>query len=145
MAIPTTFEQLEAAQGQVTTLSAANEKLTADLTAALKSATDAESRAKSAEDALVKANDDLTTANASLADAKAANEKLTAENATLSAAEKDVEKRASARLAAMQAGLGISPPLPVGASTSAPGKQDPLAGLTGLARATAAHKLATSK
>lgn len=145
MAIPTTFEQLEAAQGQVATLSAANDKLSADLVSAQKSATDAEDRAKSAEDSFAKASADLAANTALLSEALAANHKLTVENGTMAAAEKDVEKRASARLAAMQASLGISPPLPVGASDSAPGKQDPIAGLTGIDRAIAAHKRATSK
>lgn len=78
-------------------------------------------------------NTELVAARASLASAQAA-------AAELREKEQDIEKRASARLAHMQASLGISPPLPTGAPAQAGGAAPRTSNLTGLAKAIAAHQ-----
>jgi len=136
MAIPTTIQELEQAQARVVALETQLAQLTADHTTALAAVA---VRAESAEASAARLTADLAASAASLADAQAQVATLTAANADLAAAERDVEKRASARLASMQASIGIAPPLPVEATASAvaaPAK----APLTGLARAIAANK-----
>lgn len=141
MSIPTIAERLEQAQTDLASKDLEIVKLTADLTAANQLSEGAENRAKLAEDSLAEIRSDLEKAKTAISEAEANSAKLAADNAALASKEQDVEKRASARLAAMQAELGVSPPLPVGA----PAATSKTAGLKGLALAIAAREAEIKK
>jgi hypothetical protein len=114
----TPIQLLEAAQADLSARDEQIVKLGADLAAAVKLGEETEARAIAAETALASAQADLATAKASVESLTADNAKLAKDASDLAAKEQDVEKRASARLAAMQAEIGIAPPLPTGAPGS---------------------------
>lgn len=120
-------ESATVAETENTRLTTENTRLAGEVVSLTTERDEAVAAMDETEKALTKANADLATANAALNTA----------NGKLSTFDADVEKAASARFA----GLG-GDPLPSAAQDDN-GKQA-LAGLTGLERATAAHKAAAA-
>jgi chromosome segregation ATPase len=123
-----------------------NEEVTGQLATAASDLTAARAEIETLKATAADLSAKVESANASAIEAKVIAEKATADlaalaavNAELAAKEQDIEKRATAKAAAVVAVVGAtSAPLPVTATSTKTEK--PASNLTGLARAIAAHE-----
>ena len=129
--VGTLTASIESKDSEISTLTAERDQLKTDL----------ESKGTEVTDLTAERDDLQTKLQASeekVTGLEADKTKLEADKAALESKEQDIEKRASARLAQMQAELGGSP-LSTGSPAGPQGKS-PTEGLTGLDKAIAARK-----
>lgn len=129
--VGTLTASIESKDSEISTLTAERDQLKSDLTAERTEITELTAKRDDLMTKLEASEEKVTGLEADKA-------KLTEANADLESKEQDVEKRASARFAQMQAELGGSP-LGTGNPTGPQGKS-PTEGLTGLDKAIAARK-----